>query len=179
MRRLALGVTALALCAGCANSTQSTPPLTLPPPLVPAQLTGFELTPQPALDARFAAHTTDSIITSGKLFTIRSGAAVEGSFQTTVFAKGVSNQDPGVQKGILSALGGGGRGFTTVHLGLTRLLTAPSGDEVLYVWFPPQHNVMELFVMRSGFSGAGQLVRSLVADQLGYPVPLPPPEGAS
>jgi len=178
MRRLALMLAVVAL-TGCAHSEQATPPLTYPLQLVPADTPGYEFTKQASLEKKFAVKANGSIITGGRLYTIRSGASVEGSFQTTLFAKGVSNQDPGVQKGILNGLGGGGRGFTTVHLGLAKLLTAPNEDEIYYVWFPPQHNVMELFVLRAGFTGGGQLVRSLVGAQLGITVPPPSPGGSS
>lgn len=167
-----VAVAALLLAVGCTQSKAgSDVPSALPSPLIVGSPAGYTFEPQKTIDAKFAVKTSDSLISEGRLFTIRKGSTLQGSLQVTVFKKDVDGQDPKVQDGILKGLGAGGRGFQVVHYGLTKLYATNTGETVLYVWFPANLNVMQLFVLRSGFADAGKVVRQVVADQLGYASP--------
>ena len=162
-------VGAVVLTAGCsgAHTAGTVPPVTYPAEIVPSVLGGYDITEQRSEAAAFATGGKDSLIQGGKLFSIRHGATVEGALQVTLFRDEVNAQDPHVQEGIRDDLGAGGRGFQTLHLGLVRLQALNNGDQNIYLWFPPEHNVMELFVLRSKFTDGGSFVRSVVAYQLG------------
>jgi hypothetical protein len=169
IRLLATGVALASAVSGCAlgGTHGQRPAQSLPAQVVPAMLTGYQIVAQPSLAARFSRPKAQSLVTKGEVYVIRNGATVEGSVQVTLFRSGVNSQDPAVQKDIESGLGAGGRGFQTVHFGLVRILVTQNGEQQLYLWFPPEHNVMELFVMRTGFADAGRLVRTIIASQLG------------
>ena len=162
----------LALCtvAGCAlgNTTGAAPPLTMPAAPPADLVANVTIQADPKYDSHFSKLRPSSLITAGRLLVIRSGPVIEGSLEVTLFKKGVNSQDPSVQEGIQRGLDVGARGFTVLHYGLVTLLSASVGQTQLYLWFPPDHNVMELFVMRQGFAQAGLLVRSVINNQLGF-----------
>jgi hypothetical protein len=167
-RVLAIAGTVVALTAGCAlgGTRGNQPAQSMPEQVMPAALTGYQIVAQPTLAARLSRPIAERLITKGEVYIVRSGATVEGSVEVTLFRRGVNGQDLSVQAGIEKGLGVGGGGFQTLHFGLVRLLVAQIGEQQIYLWFPAEHNVMELFVMRKGFAGAGALVRTIVADQL-------------
>ena len=158
-----------AVSCGCAlgGTHGKQPAQSLPQQVMPAVLSGYQVVPQPSLDAKLSRPVANGLITKGEVYVIRSGATVEGSVQVTLFRRGVNGQDPKVQAEIEKGLDSSGRGFQIIHFGLIRLLVADLGEQQIYLWFPPEHNVMELFVMRKGFADAGVLVRRIVVNQLG------------
>lgn len=169
-RRLAAFLPVAALVAsGCSGGHTSgdIPPVSYPARIAPVLVNGYDVIEQPDQAKGFAAGGKDSLIQSGKLFSIRHGSTVEGALQVTLFHDDINAQDPHVQDGIEKGLGAGGRGFQTLHLGLVALKALNTGNENLYLWFPPGHDVMELFVLRSKFTEGESLVRSVVAYQLG------------
>lgn len=171
VRRLAaltVTITAAVVLAGCGGSTNGhSPSQTLPPTVVPATLTGYQITQQPSLSRQLASRRSQSLVTSGDVYVIRSGATVDGSLQVSLFKSGVNGQDPSVERDIGQSLDSGGQGFQVEHVGIAKVLVAQTGDVLLYLWFPPEHNVMEVFVMRTGFADAGRLVHAIVDYQLG------------
>lgn len=164
---LGLAMLTAASCSLGATSGAA-PPLTLPPSPPVNLVANVSIQGEPKYDSHFSKLRPSSLITAGKLFVVRSGPVIEGSVEITLFKKGVNSQDPSVQQGIEKGLDVGARGFTVLHFGLVTLLSASVGQTQLYLWFPPDHNVMELFVMRQGFDQAGLLVRSIVNNQLGF-----------
>lgn len=171
MRRMAT-VAALALLVsvtGCSGGQTSgeVPPVSYPAKIVPSVVNGYDVTAQSDEAKGFSAGGKDSLIQSGKLYSIRKGATVEGALQVTLFHDDINAQDPNVQKGIRDGLNPGGRGFQTLHLGLVRLQALNAGAQNLYLWFPPEHDVMELFVLRSEFTEGEAFVKAVIAYQLG------------
>ncbi|HVV75736.1 MAG TPA: hypothetical protein VHC43_06830 [Mycobacteriales bacterium] len=163
---LAAAALTLAACSG-GHTHGDIPPVSYPAQIAPAVVNGYDVTEQPDQAKGFSAGGKASLIQSGKLFSIRQGTTVEGALQVTLFHTDVNAQDPSVQAGIEKGLGAGGRGFQTLHFGLVRLEALNTGDENLYLWFPAEHDVMELFVLRSKFTDGEALVRSVIAYQLG------------
>lgn len=167
--RAAVAAAAALTATGCSGGHTSgvVPPVSYPALIAPTTLGNYDFKEQTAEAKAFSAGGKDSLIQSGRLYSIRQGATVEGALQVTLFRSDVNAQDSHVQSGIEDGLGAGGRGFQTVHLGLVKLQALDTGDENLYLWFPPEHDVMELFVLRSKFTDGGSLVRSVIAYQLG------------
>jgi hypothetical protein len=180
LRRTLSVLTAGLVASGCAggHTSGTVPPVTYPASITPAVVNGYDVTEQPEQTKAFQSGGKDSLIQSGKLFSIRKGATVEGALQVTLFRDDVNAQDPKVQSGIEKGLGAGGRGFQTLHLGLVRLQALSTGETNLYLWFPPEHNVMELFVLRSKFTEGEALVRTVVAHQLGLDLAVSGTEGS-
>lgn len=150
------------------NTSGKTPPRTLPADPPANLVANVSIQSDPEYNAHFSKLRPSSLITDGRLFVVRSGPVIEGSLEVTLFKKGVNSQDPSVQSGIEKGLDVGARGFTVLHFGLVTLLSASVGETQMYLWFPPDHNVMELFVMRQGFAQSGLLVRSIISNQLGF-----------
>jgi len=170
-RRLAVAATAVAAVtalAGCGGSTTGQGATqSLPSTVIPAALTGYQISRQPALSQQLMKHRPQSLVDSGDVYVIRSGATVDGSLQVSLFKPGVNGQDSSIQRDIEQALDSSGQGFQVEHLGIAKVLIAQTGNVSLSLWFPPEHNVMEVFVMRTGFADAGRLVHAIVDYQLG------------
>lgn len=169
--RLAVLAAALSTAAGCSlgSTSGAAPPQTLPSAPPANLVANVNIQSDPKYDSHFSKLRPASLVTGGRLFVVRSGPVIQGSVQITLFKKGVNSQDPSVQRGIEDGLNVGARGFTNLHFGLVKLLSATVGETQMYLWFPPNHNAMELFVMRQGFAQSGLLVRSVITNQLGLP----------
>jgi hypothetical protein len=180
MPRAVVAVMAGLLAAGCSlGSTKGVVPAESLPPSVMPTIPGYQVIEQTNLAKQFTEAGSQSLVQGGVVYVVRNGATVDGSVQVSLFKKGINSQDSSVQQGIEKNLDSAGGGFSTQHLGFVHLLEAEIGQTDVYLWFPPEHNVMELFVMRSGFAEAGQIVRLVIDHQLGLVAPTAPTAGGS
>lgn len=141
------------------------------PEILPETALGYEFIREERLEASFAEPGDLALVSGGRVFTIRKGTVVAGSFQVAVLREDVDGRDRGVQAQIESTLQTGG--FTTRRFGTVRLRTLRKAEQVLYVWFPPDRNVIELFVLRADVADGEQLVREVVRQQLELPLEAP------
>lgn len=175
-RRVAAAAAAAVVAGSCSaqHAALSQTAMSYPTPLVPAHVGALAVTPEPALETNYARAKSDAMVKGGRVFTIRtSDDTIQGSVQVALFKPGADLRNRGLQREVEDGLGSGVT--VTRHFGIVqyRALTLP--EQQIYLWFPPDHNVMELFVMRKSFAESEQVVESIVA----YQRSLPPPEAVS
>jgi len=157
------------LLVGCA--TPSTPPATTiadyPERDVPSQVLGYEVKRQRTAEKEYDAVDSDaSLVKEGRVYTIQDGETVQGSYQVAVLKPEYRAQDLSLQADFERSLAS--RAFTTTRLGLIRLRVSRLVDQDVYVWFPPDRNAMQIFVMRKEFNHADDVVREVIWSQLGF-----------
>jgi hypothetical protein len=174
----ALVLVATLLIGGCGGSALAEAPSTYPDPLVPVRvLDQYDLEGRPEVAEEFERPGDAALVTGGKVFTIRSGDTIQGSVQISTFRRDVDTDDWKVRVGIEGDLGSS-QAFRTQHFGTVRLRVLQTAEEQIFLWFPPERNVMELFIMRKGFEDATKVVRAIIAFQRSAPPGTPgPPDG--
>ena len=141
-------------------------PSRYPDPLVPAAAAGFDIVREEKVEDQYRKPGDRALVTDGRVFTIRGPDAIQGSFQVTRFKSDVDASDPDVQRGIERALGSAD-GFRSSRIGTIRLRTIELTEQRLYLWFPPDRNAMELWILRKNFAEGEDVVRAMIAHQRG------------
>jgi hypothetical protein len=174
-RAAAAAVTALAVLFGgaCGGAADASAPSRYPDPLLPDQVGSYTLVREESAEAKYQSPGGRALVSEGRVFTVRGGDTIQGSVQIALFKPGVDNQDDRVQEGVQGGLGSTAA-FKRVHFGTALLWEMEAPEQLVYLWFPPERNVMELFVMRKKFGDATKVVEAIVRHQRG----LTPPEGA-
>jgi hypothetical protein len=145
--------------------------MTYPSRLVPAHVGPYAITPEPALEANYARAKGDGMVKDGRVFTVRDGDEIQGSIQVALFTSTADLRGRGLQREVEDGLNAGVT--VTRRYGLARLRVLNLPEQQMFLWFPADHNVMELFVMRKSFSDAERLVESIITYQRGLPTPEP------
>ena len=141
------------------------------PEILPSTTLGYDLVREAELEDSFSAPGAAALVAEGRVYTIRKGSFIAGSFQVAVLREDVDGRDRAVQQQIESSLQTGA--FTTRRYGPVRLRTLQKAEQVLWVWFPPDRNVVELVVLRADVEDGPELVRELVRQQLELPLVAP------
>lgn len=173
-RRVAAAAAAAAasITAGsCVSAHASVPAtaMTYPSRLVPARIGTYAVTEEPALSANYAKAKGDSMVQSGRVFAVRSGASIQGTVQVALFKPGVDLRRSDLQRDVEDGIGAGVA--VTRRYGLVRVRALRLPEQQMFLWFPPDHNVMELFIMRKSFNDAERVVDSIISYQRGLPAP--------
>ena len=111
------------------------------------------------------------MVQSGRVYTVRAGDVIQGSVQVALFKDAFDLRDEGLRRDVEDGLDAGV--VATQHIGIVRLRSLTLPEQQIFVWFPPGHNVMELFVMRKTFRDAQQVVNSIIQHQRGLPTARP------
>ena len=158
---------ALVAASSCAGGPSHAPAesLRLPARIVPASIDNLTFTSEPDLESKYAEAGDDAMVSGGKVFAIRGADSIEGTLQVAVFKPHVDLRERRLQEEIESGLGAA-RGVTR-HLGLARVRVLTLPEQQLYLWFPGDRNVMELFVLRKTYKRADALVEQVIAHQRG------------
>jgi hypothetical protein len=182
----------LLLLAGCGTS-QATQ-RSLPASLVPGKLGDIVLQREPKAEAQYQTAGPTSLVSDGRVYTVRHDDTIEGSVQLVLFKPKVSTEDmtdnmsdhcvanpeecPGheVFKGVQRSFGSGR--FQRVYVQGARVYEMQLSDQRVYVWFPPRTESMTMVILRQQFSkpSSDALVVALLQYQHGgapSPVPLP------
>jgi hypothetical protein len=164
----AAATTAMALFFGaCGGSTgPARPPSSYPEPLMPATTGPYDVAREPKAEVEFAKAGGRSLVLGGQVFTVRDGDNIQGSVEIAVFKPNVDAQAAQVQEGVQKGLGTTA-GFHIVHYGLIEFRVLQTTEQQVYLWFPPERNVMELFIMRKKFADADKVVQAIVNHQRG------------
>jgi hypothetical protein len=188
-------VISLLLLTSCGAGGQVTP-RTMPTNLVPAQLGDLVLQRESKAEAQYQTAGSGSLVSDGRVYTVRHNDTIEGSVQLVVFKPKVSTEDmtdnmsdhcvsnpeecPGheVFKGVQRSFGSGR--FQRVYVQGERVYQMELSDQRVYVWFPPGTETMTMVVLRKQFTAPSSdaLVVALLQYQHGRtpsPVPLPGP----
>lgn len=166
---LALVALLVAVVPGCGRdpASASEVPSALPKNLVPATLGDFRLQREPQMEKEYAAVGKEALVSGGRVFTIRDGEdAIQGTFQAAVFKEEYDGTDRDVQESVEKGLGSGR--FETTRYGSVRLRTLELAEQRMFLWFPPERNVMELWVMRKSFDQSDAVVRAMIDHQRGW-----------
>lgn len=169
--RLAGAAAAVVALGSCSNAAPTAPvgSLGYPARLAPASVGPYRVVPAPSLSAYYAKAGSYSEVTSGHVFEIRDSQAIQGTFQVALFKPGIDSQQRSVQQQVESGLGAAVA--VTRHFGLIRLRVLYVPEQQVFLWFPPDHNVMELFVMRESFTAALPVTEAIIGYQTGLTLP--------
>lgn len=158
---------AVLLLASCASPTKASTPSSYPEPLMPSRvLDRFDIERRAELESQFAKPGRTGLVREGQVFIIRDGDTIQGSIQVSVLKEDVDIRDRSVQRGIEADLGLSSA-FRSYRLGTVRLRVLQGAEEQVFLWFPPERNVIELFLMRRQFDDAADAVRAIIEHQRG------------
>ena len=183
------------LLIGCGGSTQVAP-RSMPTTLVPSQLGDIMLQREVKAEDQYQTAGSTSLVSAGRVYTVRHDDTIEGSVQLVLFKPKVSTDDmtdnmsdycvahpeecPGheVFKGVQRGFGSGR--FQRVYLQGERVYEMQLSDQRVYVWFPPRTESMTMVVLRQQFTtqSSDAFVKALLQYQHGQTpdaVPLPAP----
>jgi hypothetical protein len=166
----AVALLAVLLLAGCVHQGGlggSPVPTAYPAriaPEPPATLLSYELVRSAEAEVEYAKAQGDALVTEGRVFAIRDGEEIQGTLQVALFRKELNATKARVQKQVMAAIGGR---FTPYWVGSAKLYVRRLPDQDLYVWFPPERNVLVSFYMRKSFAAAADVVDAVVAYQRG------------
>jgi transglutaminase-like putative cysteine protease len=164
----ALFLAVAVLLGGCGSDrADATAPARYPEPLVPASLGGLEFRREAPVEANYGRPGRAALVSEGKVFSIREDGVAQGSVQVSLLKSDYDNRDEELQAAVERGLGGQ---FTTERYGLIRLRRAEFPEQLVYVRFPPERNVIQIFTLRRTFKKGPALVRALTAYQLGWPL---------
>jgi hypothetical protein len=175
-RRRALATAAAAsmiVGGGCARGAHTVDAAAqrFPARVVPARVAGYEIRDEPKLAANYGkAKASDAMVATGRVFTVRADDVIQGSVQVALFKPNADLQNKGLRQDVEDGLNAGS--VETHHLGLIRVRALTLPEQNMYLWFPPDHNVMELFIMRKSFREAESVVDSIIEYQRGLPTAL-------
>ena len=155
----------LAGCGSSSTAAGTSAPLGYPSRIIPDKVLAYDVSRVVAAEANFKKPGDLSLVSEGRVYSLRDDVSIQGSMQISVFNPDVNSHDREVQTGIESQLGSGT--FHTVMFGTVRLREAYNSDLHFYVWFPPDHPVMEVFAIRRSVRDAEEIVRRVIAYQRG------------
>jgi hypothetical protein len=104
------------------------------------------------------------LVTEGRVYTLHDATQVQGSLQVALFKPELDSSDLAVQTKIERGLGGG---FNNYRIGTVKLRRRELPEQILYLWFPPERNVMVLYTMRRKYAEADEFVTAAIAHQRG------------
>jgi hypothetical protein len=139
------------LISGCGQAAMGSgvsPRAAYPQRLTPDGYLGLRFVREPVAEKKFTHLASDVLVTEGRMYTIREAATVQGSMEVAIFQRRIDSQDPSVQTQVERGLGGG---FSTQRFGPMRIRTAKRSSQRMYLWFPPENNVMVLLVFRDEY----------------------------
>jgi hypothetical protein len=183
LRPAAAALIALVTLAGCAHQggfTGAEAPADYPASMVPAPpttLAGLVFEREPKAERAYRQGGQHALVTDGRVYSMRDGSAIVGTLQVALLLPRLDGRNPHVQALLEGGLGGG---FTDFDIGTIRMRTRDTVEQRLFLWFPPERNVMVLFVLSKSFSQAVQLVEQAAFYERGIDpdllAPLGPPE---
>jgi transglutaminase-like putative cysteine protease len=160
--------------SGCSGGSPRTgSPAGLPVDVVPASITfgstTLDFQRETAAEQAFRAAGAASLVTEGRIYTVRLSKFVEASLQVGAFKAGIHAAVPSVQRSILASFGSGRFAETTLkgsgHQWTVHQSALPS--QTLFVYFPPSGSYYDLLVAQQTFPQA-QSVLAAVLDYQEY-----------
>lgn len=153
----------------------------LPARLAPATLGDLRFVPELEAQKAYRTGSVRSLAEDGRVFSIRQGDVVQGSFQVAGFVPEVDVRSRRVREQILAGLGSGR--FRPVRLGDERAFTIKLPEQTLYLAFARNGRSYSLMVTRAAFRDADRVFAGLLAygrgqasPNLRLPVQVPVPD---
>jgi transglutaminase-like putative cysteine protease len=147
---------------------------------VPAAVEGVELRREPKVEEAYGQAGGSSIVSEGRVFSLRRGDDVEGSLQVASFVGGVSAADPDVRRAVVKSIGRGQ--FRLIRIGDVRVYALDLPEQRFLLWFPPDGRSYALLVTRSTFELGDRLMAAVAGADASAPtntVPVPDPRGGA
>lgn len=155
------------LMSGCAQQAGlegASAPVSYPDriaPEAPDTLLGYKFQRELEAESAYTNVGNRALVSDGRVWTVRKGEVVEGSLQVSLLRKDLDGRDASVQAQVEKGLGGA---FQDEQIGYVTLRTRNLPEQRLYLWFPPERNVMVLMVFRKKFADGPRVARAV----LGY-----------
>lgn len=137
-----------------------------PDRLVPETLLGYRFAREPVAEKRYRVAGADSLVRAGVVYTVREKATIQASFQAAVLDPELDTATRDGRRRIEESIGGT---FTDLRVGTARVRVSEEDERTLFLWFPPERNVMQLLVARKRFSEGPLLMRAIIAYQFALP----------
>ncbi len=137
----------------------------VPERIVPQTIDRFTFQREEELEELFTKPGRESLVSEGRVYTIRSENDIHGYLEVAAFKRGVGANQREVREGVLDRLEVGK--FETKRLGTERVQVAKGSEQTFLVWFPPNGRYFELLVARQGFEEAEGLFAAVLAFQRG------------
>jgi hypothetical protein len=151
-----------------------------PETLAPADFLGFTFKREKSAEAAFGkVDPQESLVTGGRVFTIRKAGEVLASLQAAEFKPGLGATRREVREGVLESIGTGR--FELTRVGGERMFVKRLPEQSYFLWFSPDGRYYQLMVARRGFEEAARVFSSLInfqqgeeaVDTTGVPVEVP------
>jgi hypothetical protein len=171
--------------------------------LVPAGIGGLTLQRETAAESAYRSAGSDSLVTTGHVYTVHQGPAVQASVQVSLLKPDISPRDDDFVTGLENTIGGGSSQPLSIPVAIfdghcrcaaqfhvvradelaahfyQRIYETNIPDQRVYFWFPPGDRTLVILVVREvvGTAAADDLALSLVDYQHGAGadlVPVPP-----
>lgn len=137
----------------------------LPERLAPERLGPFTLQREESAEADFDEAGVSSLVTEGRVFSVRRDGEVQGYLQVAALAARASEQADEVREGVLDELATGH--FEPVRRGSERIWVTSLQEQTFQVWFAPDGGFFQVFVARESFGDAQQVFDAILAFQRG------------
>jgi hypothetical protein len=173
LRRLlrAIPGTAVALLtligvAGCASSgIQLGSHPVLPARIAPATLGSLTFIEQAAAETNYAAAGSQSLIATGRIYSIKEGGIVRADLQVASFKPQYSALESAVKHGVIFGIAG--NAFQLSHVGNQLVYVANKPQEQLLLWFPPDGRYYVLIDSQSSFTQDEPTLLALLSYEAG------------
>lgn len=128
---------------------------------------GFDFIRESGVEGRYAKSPDRSLVRDGRFYSIRREGSIEGSLQVLRFRAKVSGRSTTIQQQIESSLGGS---FTNHRVGTAAVRQRIKREQHLFLWFPPERNILVLLTVRPTLTEGPSLVTAVVGIVRGLPL---------
>lgn len=154
----------LLLLAACGRQAEQAPRAglksALPARLAPEALQGLELRREPSVENIFDKAGPDSLVTAGRIYTVRRGTEIVGYLEVAAFKPEFAATRREVRDGVLRSIATGR--FEAKRMGTEIVWALRTGEQRFLIWFPPDGSYLELLVTKHGFEQAEPLLAALL-----------------
>ena len=137
----------------------------LPAEPAPDRLGDLRFLRESSAEKRLISVGKQSLISEGRVFTIRQGANVEGALQVAAFSPGVEATPDQLRDGVLRDLAPGHRDVRSVRG--AEVYRAPAGENVWFLWFAPDGRYFDLMKASKQLVASERIFVSILETQEG------------
>lgn len=168
------------LDTGADDAAGSPAPAGLPDRLVPRHIGDFTTHREPSAEADLANAGADSLVTEGRVFTVRRDGEVQGYLQLAALEPRAAARSEDVREGVLDNVATGR--FEPVRRGPERVWTTSLHEQTFQAWFSQDGRWFQVFVAREPLAEAEQIFDAILEYQRDgdaspeLPTPSTPPD---
>lgn len=145
-------------------------------PEAPERLLSYTFVRELKAEEEYGRALPEALVTDGRIYSIHDGATVQGSVQVALFRSDLDGGSEAIRRDVEAGVGGS---FSTYRLATATLRVRHMPEIDLYLWFPPERNVVVAMYLRKQFLQSEEVVRAIVARTRGIdpsrlgPSPMP------